>query len=132
MSWLARSIADSLRIDDDEEEEENSATPIPKPPQSEHDDENEENRSARGVREDLSEFTETVTRQLWASPLFSLLLLLRLRRRISIALIDQSPIGTGGSRSATLVPATIPMRMAQVRLEFREHTMNLSMDYLIG
>ncbi|KAF5955490.1 hypothetical protein HYC85_008346 [Camellia sinensis] len=65
MSWLARSIANSLRIDDDEEEEENSATPIPKPPQSEHDDENEENRSARGVREDLSEFTETLTRQLW-------------------------------------------------------------------
>ncbi|KAF5960136.1 hypothetical protein HYC85_001345 [Camellia sinensis] len=123
MSWLAHSIADSLRIDDDEEEEENSATPIPKPPQSEHDDENEENRSARGVREYLSEFTETLTRQLWASSLFSLLLLLllllfHLRRRISTALIDQSPIRTGGIRPATLVPATIPMRMAQVRLEF--------------
>ncbi|GFS44136.1 BSD domain-containing protein [Actinidia rufa] len=69
MSWLARSIADSLRIDDDDGSEINAAR---NPKQSQHTEEEEEeeedddeDRTGRGVREDLSEFTETLTRQLW-------------------------------------------------------------------
>ncbi|XP_058218764.1 uncharacterized protein LOC131329575 [Rhododendron vialii] len=79
MSWLARSIADSLRIDDDddentddddddEEEETNPRKPNPNHSQSEHienDDIEEEDRPGRGVREDITEFKETLTRQLW-------------------------------------------------------------------
>lgn len=81
MSWLARSIADSLRIDDDdentdeddddEEEETNPRKPNPNHSQSKHienddvEEEEEEDRSGRGVREDITEFTETLTRQLW-------------------------------------------------------------------
>lgn len=81
MSWLARSIADSLRIEDDDDEntddddddeeqqEENSAKKTnPKHGQNEEQEDEvheEEDRSGRGVREDITEFTETLTRQLW-------------------------------------------------------------------
>ncbi|KAI8550105.1 hypothetical protein RHMOL_Rhmol06G0078500 [Rhododendron molle] len=79
MSWLARSIADSLRIDDDgentdddddDEEEEETIPRKPNPNHSqskriENDDVDEEDRQGRGVREDITEFTETLTRQLW-------------------------------------------------------------------
>lgn len=78
MSWLARSIADSLRIDDDDEntdedddDDERQRKTNPNHSQFKHtenDDvegEDEEDRSGRGVREDITEFTETLTRQLW-------------------------------------------------------------------
>ncbi|KAA8537869.1 hypothetical protein F0562_027551 [Nyssa sinensis] len=75
MSWLARSIANSLRIDDDGDEDDddsNHNTPSPKCTQSEydlqeHEEVEEEDRAdnqGRGVKEDLSEFKETLTRQL--------------------------------------------------------------------
>ncbi|PSS21214.1 Protein gar2 like [Actinidia chinensis var. chinensis] len=61
MSWLARSIANSLRIDDDDDDDTNtndeqqhrqSDPPSPSP-------------SERGVKGDLSDLTKTLTRQLW-------------------------------------------------------------------
>ncbi|KAL6983028.1 hypothetical protein U1Q18_016420 [Sarracenia purpurea var. burkii] len=62
MSWLARSIVDSLRIHDDENQNNGTSKS-----QFDHkqNEEEEEDRSGRGVREDLSEFTDTLTRQLW-------------------------------------------------------------------
>uniref|UniRef100_A0A803MYW2 BSD domain-containing protein n=1 Tax=Chenopodium quinoa TaxID=63459 RepID=A0A803MYW2_CHEQI len=73
MSWLARSIANSLRIDDDDD----TTLPPPssshsrreKPPASVISVEERENiefdGDLRGVKDDLSEFKETLTRQLW-------------------------------------------------------------------
>ncbi|XP_052201947.1 uncharacterized protein LOC127807842 [Diospyros lotus] len=71
MSWLARSIADSLRIDDDGDDEDQTdndnhhAAPIDRHTESEDEDEEDDDRAGRGVREDLSELRQTLTRQLW-------------------------------------------------------------------
>lgn len=94
MSWLARSLANSLRLDeddDDDDDEDNdvvpgdrSGDPAPSTPvkpqllhqeqqqqedlhnESELDEEEEEEAShGRGVKEDLSEFKQTLTRQFW-------------------------------------------------------------------
>ncbi|XP_059631161.1 uncharacterized protein LOC132274032 [Cornus florida] len=76
MSWFARTIANSLRIDDDDEDDDHT-TPNPKQSQfqqrhqqelEEQDDGEDEDRidsHGRGVKEDLSEFKQTLTRQLW-------------------------------------------------------------------
>ncbi|KNA09440.1 hypothetical protein SOVF_153460 [Spinacia oleracea] len=73
MSWLARSIANSLRIDDDDETILQPQSPPHRrrgnPPVSENNVEEREHgeldRDLRGVKDDLSEFKETLTRQLW-------------------------------------------------------------------
>jgi hypothetical protein len=88
MSWLARSIANSLRIDEDDGSSDNddddyyhtpttSATAAAGTTDSNHspslrrrfdeDSENEEDLDnlGRGVKEDLSELKETLARQLW-------------------------------------------------------------------
>ncbi|KAM3688499.1 hypothetical protein ACJW31_10G154800 [Castanea mollissima] len=85
MSWLARSLANSLRIDDDdddtdandEDEENDVASEYPNDsdpsPSSttklSHQDNNggleSEEAQSRGVKEDLSELKLTLTRQLW-------------------------------------------------------------------
>lgn len=83
MSWLARSIANSLRIDEDEEENDvapNEAKFDPSPTYchqiSPDDDEHQQTPSTppdlendepqtRGVKEDLNELTQTLSRQLW-------------------------------------------------------------------
>lgn len=80
MSWLARSIANSLNLDDDGGEDNNvvpNRTPHDSSPtnpdQISPDDEQtqsssqiEENEAqSRGVKEDLTEFKQTLTRQLW-------------------------------------------------------------------
>lgn len=81
MSWLARSIANSLRLDDDEGAE-NDVAPNPISPDSsptagyqiaskdeQHTQSSlgfEDNETqSRGVKEDLSELGETLSRQLW-------------------------------------------------------------------
>ncbi|KAK9270614.1 hypothetical protein L1049_026196 [Liquidambar formosana] len=74
MSWLARSLANSLRLDDDELEDDDdhphspTSKPHTPPPaihdDDEHHDQNHEDPS-RGVKEDLSELKQTLTRQLW-------------------------------------------------------------------
>jgi|UniRef100_A0A2N9HJY7 hypothetical protein len=79
MSWLARSIANSLKLDNDEEDEHtnpNADATDPKSPQKsipEADQHHHQpdspsspsNQSPRGVKEDLSKITKTLTRQLW-------------------------------------------------------------------
>lgn len=88
MSWLARSIANSLRLDDDDVAESDSryetATTSPTlhhqhAPRESRDDDDDDDESdvddddqlgRGGVKEDLSEFRETVTRQLWGVATF--------------------------------------------------------------
>ncbi|KAK1555606.1 hypothetical protein Q3G72_028893 [Acer saccharum] len=78
MSWLARSIANSLRIDEDEE---NDVVPNPTQPdlsptgyhqistkkeqQTQSELEEEDETQSRGVKEDLTELKQTLTRQFW-------------------------------------------------------------------
>ncbi|KAA0036402.1 putative BSD domain-containing protein [Cucumis melo var. makuwa] len=78
MAWLARSIANSLKLDDDDEDEPN-AVPNPKSPLKSNSLSNQYHRTespsspssssstptARGVKEDLSELKNTLTRQFW-------------------------------------------------------------------
>ncbi|KAL0914558.1 hypothetical protein M5K25_014915 [Dendrobium thyrsiflorum] len=67
MSWLARSLVNSLRGDDDEGSEHNPST---KPGNDDrsgdlvHTDDEPQSPS-RGVKEDISELTKTITRQFW-------------------------------------------------------------------
>lgn len=81
MSWIARSIANTLKLDDDDDDKEHQhANPnadstdpnSPLKPDQHHLDHQTEspssqssNQSPRGVKEDLSEITKTLTRQLW-------------------------------------------------------------------
>lgn len=71
MSWLGRSIANSLNLDDDT----NNVVPPPnqdhstdKPKSENHrqiDDSSSPTSPSRGVKEDLSELTKTLTSQFW-------------------------------------------------------------------
>ncbi|KAE8707677.1 hypothetical protein F3Y22_tig00110377pilonHSYRG00042 [Hibiscus syriacus] len=65
MSWLARSIASSLKLDEDEEDQTNAAAN----PNSESDanpnQASSDPNTPRGVKDDLSELTKTLTRQFW-------------------------------------------------------------------
>ncbi|KAE8735893.1 hypothetical protein F3Y22_tig00000329pilonHSYRG00391 [Hibiscus syriacus] len=65
MSWLARSVANSLKLDEDYDDYTKVASsprtaPDPNPDQSSPDP-----NTPRGVKEDISELTKTVTRQFW-------------------------------------------------------------------
>ncbi|KAE9606827.1 hypothetical protein Lal_00025636 [Lupinus albus] len=77
MSWLARTIANSLRLDDDDDDDEekdihNNGDNL-KSPQNKSESESDPHSpssststpTARGVKEDLSEITKTISRQLW-------------------------------------------------------------------
>lgn len=74
MSWLARSIANTLRLEDEDDDHNAVVSPIPSHPpspsttprnhmdsQSQLDDQ----ALSRGVKEDLTEFKQTLTRQFW-------------------------------------------------------------------
>uniref|UniRef100_A0A7N0ZQ63 BSD domain-containing protein n=1 Tax=Kalanchoe fedtschenkoi TaxID=63787 RepID=A0A7N0ZQ63_KALFE len=74
MAWLARSFADSLRIDGDERERAQSGSHAQSESESEaaledvFDEEEEGGEGddpSRGVKEDLTELTQTLTRQFW-------------------------------------------------------------------
>lgn len=81
MSWLARSIANSLKLDDDDEDDENAGgnpkSPLKSdsvsdryhqtdsPSQSSQSSSSSSTPTARGVKEDLSELKNTLTRQFW-------------------------------------------------------------------
>lgn len=83
MSWLARSIANSLKLDDDDDNG-NDDVPIANaksPPESNPQADSSPSHSsaspspspsptARGVKEDLSELTKTLTRQFWGVATF--------------------------------------------------------------
>ncbi|KAK8544284.1 hypothetical protein V6N13_034646 [Hibiscus sabdariffa] len=72
MSWLARSIANSLKLDEDDDDHTNAAL-HPKPesdpnpnqssPPNSHS--SSDPNTPRGVKEDLSELTKTLSRQFW-------------------------------------------------------------------
>ncbi|KAK7406431.1 hypothetical protein VNO78_08055 [Psophocarpus tetragonolobus] len=66
MSWFARTIANSLRLDDDEDEYNGGDL---KSPPTKHDSEPDSastpSPTARGVKEDFSELTKSLSRQLW-------------------------------------------------------------------
>ncbi|OIW10901.1 hypothetical protein TanjilG_27850 [Lupinus angustifolius] len=75
MSWLARTIANSLRLDEDEQELHNIGDNL-KSPQNKSESEPVQSDpqspssfastpTARGVKEDLSEITKSISRQLW-------------------------------------------------------------------
>ncbi|KAF5749683.1 hypothetical protein HS088_TW03G00008 [Tripterygium wilfordii] len=75
MSWLARSIANSLKIDDEDDENDmdNSNSPNPRsesdpnPSINSHPSASSPSSTStpRGVKEDISELTKTLTRQFW-------------------------------------------------------------------
>ncbi|XP_071730920.1 uncharacterized protein [Rutidosis leptorrhynchoides] len=73
MSWFARSIANTLQLDLDNDDENNDVTEqhplnnntIEKPEQVIEDDNDSPLTPGRGVKEDLSEITKTLTRQFW-------------------------------------------------------------------
>lgn len=66
MSWLVRSITNSLRLDDDDVDNESKNTD--KEGLSDHHQSDPPSPSApeqRGVKEDLTDLTQTLTRQFW-------------------------------------------------------------------
>ncbi|KAL3618886.1 hypothetical protein CASFOL_037114 [Castilleja foliolosa] len=69
MSWFARSIANSLKFDDDDNDDVNAAPkPVlnqPESPESQNSDVTSPTSPSRGVKEDLSELSKTLTRQFW-------------------------------------------------------------------
>lgn len=64
MSWLARSIANSLKLDDDEDDVDVNDNHNHSP-KSDHDQDQSTDNTPRGVKEDLSELTKSFSRQLW-------------------------------------------------------------------
>lgn len=65
MSWLARSIANSLNFDDDADDAEKTQSKQPDDPESDDDEVSSPTTPSRGVKEDLSELSKTLTRQFW-------------------------------------------------------------------
>ena len=67
MSWWARSLANSLRLDDDDDGTAGNVTDKEKesPFDRKSDDEHPETPTDRGVKEDLSELGKTLTRHFW-------------------------------------------------------------------
>ncbi|KZV29897.1 hypothetical protein F511_17321 [Dorcoceras hygrometricum] len=65
MSWWTRSIASSLKLDDDEDDVSTSKSNQPESPHVHNDDTSSPNSTPRGVKDDLSDLTRTLTRQFW-------------------------------------------------------------------
>ncbi|KAL6498186.1 hypothetical protein OROGR_028583 [Orobanche gracilis] len=64
MSWFARSIANSLKFDDDDDV--SAAQELDhNQPESQNDEVTSPTTPSRGVKEDLTELSKTLTRQLW-------------------------------------------------------------------
>ena len=85
MSWLARSFANSLRLDGDVDDENDIVLDPPTtssrdPAQQQHEarenafgseaEEDEETQDRAGVKEDLDEIKQTLTRQFWGMASF--------------------------------------------------------------
>lgn len=58
MAWLARSIANSLKLDEEDEDDEKRPNQTPSESVS-------ESQSPRGVKEDITELTKTLRSQFW-------------------------------------------------------------------
>ncbi|KAI3451904.1 hypothetical protein Pfo_008569 [Paulownia fortunei] len=68
MSWFARSIANSLKFDDGDDDVNAAQKPEPRQPENPefpNDDNSSPTSPSRGVKEDLSELSKTLTRQFW-------------------------------------------------------------------
>ncbi|XP_031260561.1 uncharacterized protein LOC116118727 [Pistacia vera] len=71
MSWLARSIANTLKLENDDEDDRspntntNASDPNPEDLQSDQNQNQSTVDSPRGVKEDLTELTKSFSRQLW-------------------------------------------------------------------
>ncbi|XP_039062372.1 uncharacterized protein LOC120206865 isoform X2 [Hibiscus syriacus] len=65
MSWLARSIANSLKLDEEDDDYTNAASSPRTAPDSNSGQSSPDPNTPRGVKEDISELTKTVTRQFW-------------------------------------------------------------------
>ncbi|GER30998.1 BSD domain-containing family protein [Striga asiatica] len=70
MAWWARSIANTLKFDDDDDDDDVNAARKPESkqsdsPESRDDDVASPVSPSRGVKEDLSELSKTLTRQFW-------------------------------------------------------------------
>lgn len=68
MSWFVRSITNSLRLDDDDDENyesDNTVNNLPKDSNQPHPQSDPPSPEQRGVKEDLSDLTQTLTRQFW-------------------------------------------------------------------
>lgn len=73
MSWLVRSIANTLTLDDEDDEHASNSDPNSKETENndpisgkQHDgDPSSPTSPSRGVKEDISELTKTLTRQFW-------------------------------------------------------------------
>ncbi|KAL8472873.1 hypothetical protein ACS0TY_029915 [Phlomoides rotata] len=66
MSWFARSIANTLKFDDDDVDPAKKLEPKqPENLESEDDEVSPPTSPSRGVKEDLSELSKTLTRQFW-------------------------------------------------------------------
>ncbi|KAL6551791.1 hypothetical protein OROGR_007945 [Orobanche gracilis] len=70
MSWFSRSIANSLKFDNDDHDDDVSAAQEldpkqPESPKSQNDEVTSPTTPSRGVKEDLTELSKTLTRQLW-------------------------------------------------------------------
>lgn len=77
MSWLARSIANSLKLDDDDDDvvAANDNAAAPKSPSKLNPDADSSSSASstptgRGVKDDLSELTKTLSRQFWGVATF--------------------------------------------------------------
>ncbi|KAL1537059.1 hypothetical protein AAHA92_29617 [Salvia divinorum] len=65
MSWLARSIANSLNFDDHGDDATEPEAKLPDNSGSDDDEVSSPTTPSRGVKEDLSELSKTLTRQFW-------------------------------------------------------------------
>ncbi|XP_073143532.1 uncharacterized protein [Henckelia pumila] len=66
--WFARSIANSLKLDDNDEDDVSAAKPESKQsgsPRLQNDDASSPTSPSRGVKDDLSDLTKSLTRQFW-------------------------------------------------------------------
>ncbi|XP_047310175.1 uncharacterized protein LOC124913805 [Impatiens glandulifera] len=116
MSWLARSIANSLRLEEEEEEEEDHTNNVTtnNPTYQDSDDLHHHLSDPsspvipeRGVKEDLSELTKTLTRQFWGVASF-------------LAPPPQSTEESGSSVDSDNPDASESVGIAGIRSDFAE------------
>ncbi|XP_024960130.1 uncharacterized protein LOC112500780 [Cynara cardunculus var. scolymus] len=113
MSWFVRSMANSLKLDDgggggDEGHPVNKSTDVltNKKHEQQVNDDNSPQSPGRGVKEDLSEITRTLTRQLWGVASF---------------LSPSLPPGHSNERSESSDPeASAPEAISGIRRDFAE------------
>ncbi|KAL4577525.1 hypothetical protein LXL04_013634 [Taraxacum kok-saghyz] len=110
MSWFARSIANTLKLDDDDDHQYHVNKITDDSTNQKHEqqvvDSNSPQSSGRGVKEDLSEITKTLTRQFWGVASF---------------LAPPLPSGDSSARSEPSDPeSSAPEAISGIRRDFAE------------